>query len=102
MNKIRQGVCSENFSFLAWKMAKLAFLVLHSGQKMVKIHFDKIWNFGATCVSKMTFFQKNYLIKVLSFVILSKTWLKKKIVWATFFKWFWHQFLKILKVYIAI
>ena len=35
MKKIRQGLCGSNFSSLAWKMAKLAFFMLHSGQKSI-------------------------------------------------------------------
>ena len=41
MKEIWQGVCCENFSFLAWKMAKLAFLMLHSGQNWWKKNLKK-------------------------------------------------------------
>ena len=43
INKIRQGLCGENFSSLAWKMAKFVFLMLHSGQKWSKVNLKKIW-----------------------------------------------------------
>ena len=47
MKKIRQGLSGENFNTLAWKMGKLAFLMLHSGQNWSS-QFDhcvlkKIW-----------------------------------------------------------
>ena len=57
MKKIRQGLCGENFSFLAGKMAKLAYLMLHSGQKNVAIQiFDYIIN------SKYQYFSDSYLL----------------------------------------
>ena len=66
LEKIRQEVCGENFSFLAWKMAKLAFLMLHSGQKRSKFNLTKFeicllpvcpkW----PCIKK-TFFKNFYL-----------------------------------------
>ena len=43
MKKIRQGLCGENYSFVAWKRAKLAFLMLHSGQNWSKVNLKKIW-----------------------------------------------------------
>ena len=46
--KIRQAVCGENFSSLAWKMAKFVFLMLHSGQKWSKINLKKFNN----CIMK--------------------------------------------------
>ena len=39
----RQRVSGENFSLLAWKMAKLAFLMLHSGQKWPKVNLKFFW-----------------------------------------------------------
>ena len=42
MKKIRQGLCGENFSLLAWKMTKFVFLMLHSGQKWSKVILKKI------------------------------------------------------------
>ena len=45
LKKIMQGVCGENFSSLAWKMAKLAFLMLHSGQNWSKVNLKNIWPF---------------------------------------------------------
>ena len=41
MKKIGQGLCGENFSSLAWKMAKLAFFMLHSGQNWSKVILKK-------------------------------------------------------------
>ena len=41
MKKIRQGLCGENFSSLAGKMAKLAFFILHSGQNWSKVNLKK-------------------------------------------------------------
>ena len=43
MKKIRQGLCGENFSSLAGKMAKLAFFMLQSGQKWSKVNLKNIW-----------------------------------------------------------
>ena len=43
LKKSRQWDCCENFSFLAWKMAKLAFLMVHSGQKWSKVILKKLW-----------------------------------------------------------
>ena len=37
-----KGVYGENLSSLAWKMAKIAFLMLHSGRKWPKIDQKKI------------------------------------------------------------
>ena len=46
----RPGVGGENHSTLAWKMAKLAFLMLHSGKK----GHSSIWKKNDHCFLKMS------------------------------------------------
>ena len=43
LKKIWQGVCCENFRPLVWKMAKLALLMLHTGQNWSKVILKRIW-----------------------------------------------------------